>query len=207
MKDKVHEIDSINPLESSINLRKMFPLSHRWPIKKSFNFLALFFLTFFFVAVIDYYFVSYIQSDFDRNLLHFLFASMIVISFLTWLGKYLLYVMEHIYFDYRVENGHFYISKGIFLKQKGSFPLNRITDIYLDRSAGDLIFGLWNIHLSTPTASSGEFAHICGLSERNATGLQRILSELVQLSDALQDQLPAKAEIKALKPVPPSEKQ
>lgn len=89
-------------------------------------------------------------------------------------------MVEMNYLYYGVENGQFMISKGIFLKQRGSFPLGRITDIYLERGAIDLIFGLYDLHVSTPTVSSGEFAKISGLSRASAFGIQEKLSALVE---------------------------
>lgn len=168
--------------EGKINLRKLYPISHLWPFMRSVSWLLAFVFCLIIVAFADYYWASEIERDLERDLVHFVMAMLLAISFLGWVMRFLLYELEMWHYDYRVEKGHLNIHKGIFLKQKGSFPLARITDIYLDRSFSDFVFGLWNVHVSTPTASSGVFARVNGLSELNATGLQRSLSELVQAS-------------------------
>ncbi len=81
---------------------------------------------------------------------------------------------------YAIEGGHFIMSRGIILKQRGSFPLARISEVYLERNFLDLIFGVYNLHISTPTAESSEFARIEGLSSRAAHGMQEYLVRLVE---------------------------
>lgn len=166
--------------EARINLRKLYPISHRWPLLRSIHTLAIFVFSTILISVIDYHFVSVMENELTRNTLHLGFVLVFLVTLLTWLGRWLIFEIELWHYDYKVDHGHFFLSKGIFLKHKGSFPLSRITDIYTDRSILDFIFGLWNVHVSTPTSSSGEFAHICGLTEKNAVTLQRRLSELVQ---------------------------
>ena len=166
--------------EAKINLRKLYPISHRWPLLRSIHTLAIFVFSTILISVIDYHFVSVMENELTRNTLHLGFVLVFVVTLLAWLGRWLIFEIELWHYDYKVDHGHFFLSKGIFLKHKGSFPLSRITDIYTDRSVLDFVFGLWNVHVSTPTSSSGEFAHICGLTEKNAVALQRRLSELVQ---------------------------
>ena len=166
--------------EAKINLRKLYPISHRWPLLRSIHTLAIFVFSTILISVVDYHFVSVMENELTRNTLHFAFVVIFLVTLLAWLGRWLIFEIELWHYDYKVDHGHFFLSKGIFLKHKGSFPLSRITDIYTDRSVLDFIFGLWNVHVSTPTSSSGEFAHICGLTEKNAVTLQKRLSELVQ---------------------------
>lgn len=173
--------ESVPPTQvySKINLRKLYPISALWPLMRSFSWLSMFIFSVILVFYLDYKYVSTIENDVKRNLFHLIMVTVLLGTFSVWLGRFIVFALERWYYDYRIDSGHLYVVKGIFLKQKGSFPLARITDIYLDRSLLDFIFGLWDVHVSTPTASSGEFAHIPGLTSRNATNLQKKLSELV----------------------------
>lgn len=67
-------------------------------------------------------------------------------------------------YEYELDAGNLIISKGIVLRERGCFPLARITDIYLDHTFLDLIFGIYTLHVFTPSAVSGNFAKIDGLT-------------------------------------------
>jgi len=163
-----------------IDLRRQYPMSHRWPVKQSAGLLAVLVASIVISTAIDHYFVMDMDNDWNRRAIQLMMASMMGLSFLLWFARAMLLEVELMHYDYRIQGGYLYISKGIFLKQKGSFPLSRITDIYLERGIGDFLFGLYNLHVSTPTASSGEFAYILGMREKNAFALQKRLTELVQ---------------------------
>lgn len=85
---------------------------------------------------------------------------------------------------YGINDGHLVISRGIILKKRGLFPLSRITDVYLERSALDLVYGLHTLRISTPTLLSERFAQIDGLDARTAMRLQCELARLLE-RDAL----------------------
>jgi len=70
---------------------------------------------------------------------------------------------------YSIDGSNLTIRKGIISRHEITLPFNRITDLYVDQSVLDRIFGLYDLHFSTPTASSGSAAHISGL---NADGCQ-----------------------------------
>jgi membrane protein YdbS with pleckstrin-like domain len=93
------------------------------------------------------------------------------------------YFYERLYracYRYGIEANHLILSKGIILKQRGQFPLSRITDVYLDRTLGDLFFGLYNLHLSTPTSHSEKFARIDGLKLKTALAFQKYLTTCLE---------------------------
>lgn len=81
---------------------------------------------------------------------------------------------------YGIEDGHFVIARGIFIRERGSFPLARITDVYLESNLMNLFFGVRTLHLATPTMLSEQFARIDGLPTRVAEALQRRISRLVE---------------------------
>lgn len=158
-------------------------MSHRWALKKSTPLLLAFVLVSSLSLAISIGLVSYIQDDFFKKSCELGLLIISILAFLIWLARFLLLELEHHCYYYGVESGHFVFSKGIFLKQRASFPLSRITDLYVDRTFGDFIFGLYNLHVSTPTVHSGEFARVLGLNKKNVDGLQRRLSQLVEEGD------------------------
>jgi len=83
---------------------------------------------------------------------------------------------------YWVKTGNLVVRRGVIIRKLGSFPLSRITDIYLAEDLLDVIFFLRNLQISTPSIESGPFAQIDGLSPGTATALRRELQELARVN-------------------------
>lgn len=83
---------------------------------------------------------------------------------------------------YGIEDGHFVIARGVIIRERGGFPLARLTDMYLESSLINLLLGVRTLHLATPTTLSEKFARIDGLDARVAVALLRRLSRLVDRS-------------------------
>ncbi|MFH1448270.1 MAG: PH domain-containing protein, partial [Candidatus Micrarchaeota archaeon] len=66
-------------------------------------------------------------------------------------------------------------SKGVFGTHKVIVPPEKVQDVYLDQDFFDRVFGLWNLHVSSATGTSGAEAHIDGVSEENAREMRKIL--------------------------------
>ena len=81
---------------------------------------------------------------------------------------------------YAIKDGHLVVAKGVILRQRGSFPLSRITDVYLTKTVSDFVLGLYDLHISTPTTTSGEFAKIDGLGRSAAVLFQRDLTGYIE---------------------------
>lgn len=60
------------------------------------------------------------------------------------------------------------------------FQHERIQDVYVDQDLLDRIFGLYDVHLSSATVSSGMEAHIDGVEKQAAEDLRNILLQTVQ---------------------------
>ena len=80
-------------------------------------------------------------------------------------------------FKYFTDGTSISISKGVIAKHEITLPFNRITDLYVDQSVIDRIFGLYDLHFSTPTASSGSAAHIEGLNKAGCHALRALILE------------------------------
>ncbi|MCC6219810.1 MAG: PH domain-containing protein [Deltaproteobacteria bacterium] len=166
-----------------LDLKKEFPMSTLWAGRGA-SLLFLFFLISVGVAwVVSEYYVAYIQDDLWRERAEGVLIGVMALLLAASVIRFIFLQLEARFYDYHVRGGNLYISKGIIIKERGSFPLSRITDIYLRRGVGDLIFGLATLHVSTPTSSSGHFAYIKGLRMHDAMALQTKLEELVKEQD------------------------
>lgn len=71
------------------------------------------------------------------------------------------------------------IKKGPITPQEITIPYERVQDIYVDQDLLDRIFGLYDVHLSSATISSGIEAHIDGVEKPATDGLRTMLLQTV----------------------------
>ncbi len=91
-------------------------------------------------------------------------------------------ILYFITYFYDIEGDNIVIRKGIIAKSEITLPFSRITDVYIDQDVLDVAFGLCDLHLSTPTAESGKFAHIDGLSKRGAAELRELVLQRINIT-------------------------
>lgn len=90
----------------------------------------------------------------------------------------LVYLYQRWYFAvyfYDLTNDFIQIKKDPITPREITIPYERIQDIYVDQDLLDRIFGLYDVHLSSATISSGIAAHIDGVEKQAADGLRAIL--------------------------------
>lgn len=164
--------------EGTTDLRKMFPVSQRRIAKRVVPWVLL-------AIALNWAVISFVSSLDGSVGGSFLETTqsialiLLFVSIVACIGKFAYEELYQTRYRYAIEAGHLVICKGLFLKERGSFPLSRITEVYLDRSWLDLIFGIYVLHVSTPTNHSDEFARIVGLTQKNAMGLQEIITSSV----------------------------
>ena len=83
-----------------------------------------------------------------------------------------------VYF-YDLTSDYIVIKKGPITPQEITIPYERIQDVYVDQDLLDRIFGLYDVHLSSATISSGIAAHIDGVEKPAADGLRAMLLQTV----------------------------
>lgn len=71
------------------------------------------------------------------------------------------------------------IKKNPITPKEITIPYERIQDVYVDQDLLDRIFGLYDVHLSSATISSGMEAHIDGVEKAAADGLRSLLLQMV----------------------------
>src|SRR3989344_7233610 len=83
-----------------------------------------------------------------------------------------------VYF-YDLTNDFIQIKKGPITPMEITIPYERVQDIYVDQDLLDRFFGLYDVHLSSATISSGMEAHIDCAEKPAADGLRAMLLQTV----------------------------
>ena len=94
----------------------------------------------------------------------------------------LTYLYQKWYYDvyfYDLTDDYVIIKKGPITPHEITIPYERIQDVYVDQDILDRIFGLYDVHLSSATISSGMAAHIDGVEKQASDGLRGVLLEAV----------------------------
>ncbi|MFH0739662.1 MAG: PH domain-containing protein [bacterium] len=103
-----------------------------------------------------------------------------ILLFLIILAVYLYQRWYYAVYFYDLTPDFIQIKKGPITPKEITIPYERIQDIYVDQDLLDRIFGLYDVHLSSATISSGMEAHIDGVEKSVADGLRKMLLETVQ---------------------------
>jgi membrane protein YdbS with pleckstrin-like domain len=67
------------------------------------------------------------------------------------------------------------IRKGVITQREITLPFSQITDVNVDQDMFDVVFGLYDVHISTATQASGLQAHIDGLCKTDAMQLKELI--------------------------------
>jgi membrane protein YdbS with pleckstrin-like domain len=95
----------------------------------------------------------------------------------------LTYLYQKWYFSfyfYDLTGDFIVIRKEPITPREITIPYERIQDVYVDQDLLDRFFGLYDVHLSSATVSSGMEAHIDGVEKPAADGLRQTLLATVQ---------------------------
>lgn len=104
-----------------------------------------------------------------------IFGLLFLIVVITYLYQQWYY---NVYF-YDLTSDYIVIKKGPITPREITIPYERIQDVYVDQDLLDRIFGLYDVHLSSATISSGMEAHIDGVEKPAADGLRAMLLQTV----------------------------
>ena len=160
--------------------REQFPLSYKKIMKKTITstvFIAI-------LVLVTWKFLPFILDSIgEQDAISWL--GTVMFWFLSFLFVVILltYLYQRWYFAvyfYDLTNDFIQIKKGPITPREITIPYERIQDIYVDQDILDRIFGLYDVHLSSATVSSGMEAHIDGVEKQAAEGLRAILLETVK---------------------------
>lgn len=165
--------------------REQFPLSPKKIVKKTLSSGIgwSIFLSFFWVVLILVLGSTNATSQGTFGSLDWLGpATLALLGFLFFLILWS-YIYQRWYFAvyfYEFTPDFVQIKKGPITPHEITLPYERIQDVYVDQDILDRMFGLYDVHLSTATISSGMEAHIDGVEKQAAEGLRDILLQTVQ---------------------------
>lgn len=157
--------------------REQFPLSPKKIIKKTITGTIGYAILLFIIFVISSI-VILVAQNFSLVLLDgFVFLALLLVVIL------LEYIYQRWYFTvyfYDLTDSFIIIKKGVLTPKEISVPYERVQDIYMDQDLFDRFFGLYDVHVSSATISSGFEAHIDGVEKQAADGLKNLLLTTVQ---------------------------
>ncbi|MDO8260279.1 MAG: PH domain-containing protein [Candidatus Magasanikbacteria bacterium] len=144
-------------------------------------------IVFFILFLFLYFFIAIIAATVAVGIFGSPIAG-ILISGVGVIGLFfIIFLVEYTYQKWYF-TGYFYdltdhfivIKKGVFTPREINIPYERIQDIYVDQDIFDRIFGLYDVHISSATITSGFEAHIDGVEKIAADGLRESLLKTVQ---------------------------
>jgi len=156
--------------------RDQFPLSPKKIVKKTIAY-SIFWIILFLISTFSL--IAYMVSSGFNGLLGILIILVGILFLIIWLT----YLYQKWYFEvyfYDLTPDFIQIKKGPITPREITIPYERIQDVYVDQDLLDRIFGLYDVHLSSATASSGMEAHIDGVEKQSADGLRALLLETVK---------------------------
>ncbi len=165
---------------------EQYPLSSKKPLKKTiasffpFLLIAFFFSSSFFMTIIRK--ISNFQQLIS-DISHGYGLVVLLVGILALAGLIYMYQLwySRTYF-YNATDKLLIIRKGPLAPQEITIPFNRIQDIYLDQDVLDRLFGIYDVHISTATATSGVRAHIDGVEKDVAEKLREFLIQKIHES-------------------------
>lgn len=158
--------------------REQYPLSTKKVLKKT---LAGTFIWSILLLVICIP-LSIVFATSSTGLANYLIPAAIGVIFFLLIIIVLIYSYQWWYYNvyfYDLTPDYIVIKKGPITPREITIPYERIQDIYVDQDILDRLFGLYDVHLSSATISSGMEAHIDGVEKPAADGLRQLLLQTV----------------------------
>lgn len=159
--------------------REQFPLSYKKIIKKTIGGAIVIII----LLLILWGTLAFVLASSGQEAVGSLIAVTFGISAFLFIAILLTYFYQRWYFAvyfYDLTPDFIQIKKGPITPREITIPYERIQDVYVDQDLLDRIFGLYDVHLSSATVSSGMEAHIDGVEKQAAEGLRAILLETVK---------------------------
>jgi membrane protein YdbS with pleckstrin-like domain len=156
-------------------LKNQYPLSPRKFKKKMIEkTIVLFFVSVLFAVFAAIMIFSINQSvDLSKTILLSAFIFVILFALLmTIYGIYVHYYIKTYY--YEDEDGFLTIRKGVITPSQIHVQYAKIQDVYVDQDLLDRIFGIYDVHISSATYTSGIEAHIDGVNKASAEALKNL---------------------------------
>ncbi len=169
-------------------LREMIPLQKVKIVKKSIGatigvILLCGFVSLVFCLVFLFDFEGELP-DFLQGARYYLLAAWVlfVLLLLAWNPVYQYFYYKRYFYD--MDEKNIIIRKGVIAQKEITLPFSRITDIYVDQDLLDVTFKIFDVHISTPTEQSGQFAHIDGVNKEGSQELRQMILDRINKEDS-----------------------
>lgn len=159
--------------------REQFPLSYKKIIKKTMA--STITITILLLVILG--FLAFMLGSIGQEAIGWLGTATFGIFGFLFVVILLTYLYQRWYFAvyfYDLTPDFIQIKKGPITPREITIPYERIQDVYVDQDILDRIFGLYDVHLSSATISSGMEAHIDGVEKQSAEGLRGILLQTIK---------------------------
>lgn len=171
-----------------LTLRKKFPILRRKILKRS-VFSMLIGATVSLAIIVAISFIIWTLVRGDQEIFHeilikyrnqYLFITSLMLGVVFWPTVY--QSLYYVNYFYDIDENNLYLRKGVGSRRELIIPFSKITDVYLDQDFFDIIFGIYDLHVCTPTTESLKFAHIAGLNRESAETIKELILNKIKLS-------------------------
>jgi len=158
--------------------REQFPLSPKKPLKKTLAH-TLWWLILVGIGAVIGLVAAFANNKPSVALIVIIVA--VVLDLIVFLPIYWYQKWYYAVYFYEIDDDYVRIRKGPITPKEITVPFERIQDVYVDQDLLDRIFGLYDVHISSATMSSGIAAHIDGLAQPAADQLKNLLLQTVSV--------------------------
>jgi len=159
--------------------REQFPLSYKKIMKKTIKSIIAYAI----LLLVIWGIMTFALVSAGQEFLNWIGLASFGFLILLFVIIFLTYLYQRWYFAvyfYDLTPDFIQIKKGPITPREITIPYERFQDVYVDQDLLDRIFGLYDVHLSSATVSSGLEAHIDGVEKQAAQGLREILLQTVR---------------------------
>jgi len=159
--------------------REQFPLSYKKIMKKTIGSTIAYAI----LLLVIWGIMTFALGSAGQEFLNWIDLASFGFLILLFVIIFLTYLYQRWYFAvyfYDLTPDFIQIKKGPITPREITIPYERFQDVYVDQDLLDRIFGLYDVHLSSATVSSGLEAHIDGVEKQAAQGLREILLQTVR---------------------------
>lgn len=155
--------------------RDQFPLSKKKIIKKTLSSVLAFVIAFGVFYVVIIVLIAANSTHGAASSIGYIGIATVVLLLILAVITVPVYAYQRWYFAtyfYDLTNDYIIIRKGPITPREITIPYERVQDVYVDQDLLDRLLGIYDVHLSSATMSSGMQAHIDGVEKTAADGLR-----------------------------------
>lgn len=193
-----HEPTVINALDRTlpVELRREYPIAKRFILMRLAPWLVVLFALWIGFYTFDTLFAP-VGTGAAEEVWQVLCGSVMLTGVVLVILRFIYELVYYKLYRYGLELDHLVIAKGVLWRTRASFPLTKITDIYVEQTPLELVFGLATLQVTTPAAVTN-FGGIEGLSSSRAVQLQQYLLALINTTQPPVDEVAAEETVHEL---------